>query len=126
MSSAVIFLHDFLGTNDGAQGPFELSSVPSQRLKFRRERSLSPDDNEQIFKLARHEYPSDPISDCPRRRVAKKDNHHFDEANSYSSPSRQQSQPMNNNEDIGLSRIPDRPLLRTFSDKIQHELLMGM
>ncbi|CAF1067215.1 unnamed protein product [Rotaria magnacalcarata] len=126
MSSSVIFLHDFLGTNDGAQGPFELSSVPSQRLKFRRERSLSPDDNEQIFKLARHEYPSVRNPSVQQRTHISTVDDSFDEANSYSSPSRQQSQPMNNNEDIGLSRIPDRPLLPTFSDKIQHELLMGM
>ncbi|CAF1973901.1 unnamed protein product [Rotaria magnacalcarata] len=116
MSSAVIFLHDFLGTNDGAQGPFELSSVPSQRLKFRRERSLSPDDNEQIFKLARHEYPSVRNPSVQQRTHISTVDDSFDEANSYSSPSRQQSQPMNNNEDIGLSRIPDRPLLPTFSN----------
>ncbi|CAF3345474.1 unnamed protein product [Rotaria socialis] len=94
----------------------------------------------------------DPISDSPRRRVEKTTtirknsssnvvhrnppaqqrthiatvDNSFDEANSYSSPSRQQPQPMDNNEDIDLSRIADRPLLPTFSDKIQHELLMGM
>ncbi len=28
-------------------------------------------------------------------------------------------------QEIGLSRIPDQPLLPTFSDKVQHELLMG-
>lgn len=28
--------------------------------------------------------------------------------------------------EIGLSRIPDQPLLPTFSDKVQHELLMGL
>ena len=27
--------------------------------------------------------------------------------------------------EIGLSRIPDQPVLPTFSDKVQHELLMG-
>ncbi|CAF1206027.1 unnamed protein product [Rotaria sp. Silwood1] len=157
MSSSTIFLHDFLVSNDGSEGPFELSNVPSQRLNFRRERSPSLDDNEQVFKLTRTDYPTDPISDppLPRRRVAKKttiskgpssniinrnplvhqrtristNDETFDELNHYaSSSSRQQSQsiiPINNNEEIGLSRIPDRPLLPTFSDKIQHELLMG-
>ncbi|CAF4663395.1 unnamed protein product, partial [Rotaria socialis] len=38
---------------------------------------------------------------------------------------RQSTTSINNNEEIGLSRIPDQPLLPTFSDKIQHELLMG-
>jgi len=156
MSSSTIFLHDFLASNDGSQGPFELTSAPPQRLNFRRERSPSLDDNEQVFKLTRTDYQPDSISDppLPRRRVAKKTtiskdvpsnninrspmvhqrtristtDETYDEANHYTAPSRQQSQSIiqiNNNEEIGLSRIPDQPLLPTFSDKVQHELLMG-
>ncbi|CAF1013507.1 unnamed protein product [Adineta steineri] len=156
MSSSTIFLHDFLVPNDGSQGPFELTTVPSQRINFRRERSPSLEDNESIFKSARTDYQSDLIADppLPRRRVAKKttisksiptNNNNktpinqqrtrritaddtYDEITHYTPPSRQSSQPImnvNNNEEIGLSRIPDQPLLPTFSDKVQHELLMG-
>ncbi|CAF0824031.1 unnamed protein product [Adineta ricciae] len=61
------------------------------------------------------------------RRVTADDN--FDEMPHYASSStRQRSQSIitvNNSEEIGLSRIPDQPLLPTFSDKVQHELLMG-
>jgi len=154
MSSSTIFLHDFLGSNDGSQGPFENTSP--QRLNFRRERSSSLDDNEQVLKLSRTDYQSDSVSDpsLPRRRVAKKttiskdipsnttnvrspigrqrtrvstNDDTFDEVNHFTS-SRQPSQSsiqINNTEEIGLSRIPDQPLLPTFSDKVQHELLMG-
>ncbi|CAF1275826.1 unnamed protein product [Rotaria sp. Silwood1] len=133
----------------------QLTNVPPQRINYRRERSPSLEDNESIFKSVRTDYRPDSITDppLPRRRVAKKTtvskclpsnnnnpiihqstrqtiaNDSYDDMSHYTSPIvRQSSQSMtsiNNNEEIGLSRIPDQPLLPTFSDKIQHELLMG-
>jgi hypothetical protein len=144
MTSSTIFIHDFLVPNDGSQGPFELTSVPSQRLNFRRERSPSLEDNESIFKSARTDFQSDPISNSlPRRRVAKKTtiskyvptntknpviqqrSHRTINDDTYDELTPYTPIAINNNEEIGLSRIPDQPLLPTFSDKIQHELLMG-
>ncbi|CAF3320353.1 unnamed protein product [Rotaria socialis] len=152
MSSSSIFLHDFLVPNDGSQGAFDqLGNIAPERINYRRERSPSLEDNESIFKSVRTDYRPDSISDPPlaRRRVAKKstitkstpssnknpimhqntrqtiNDDNYDEMTEYNSPTRQSTTSINNNEEIGLSRIPDQPLLPTFSDKIQHELLMG-
>ncbi|CAF3372656.1 unnamed protein product [Rotaria sp. Silwood2] len=68
-----------------------------------------------------------PIIHQSTRQTITDDN--YDDLSHYTSPVRQSSSQsmtsINNSEEIGLSRIPDQPLLPTFSDKIQHELLMG-
>ncbi|CAF0813161.1 unnamed protein product [Rotaria sordida] len=64
-----------------------------------------------------------PIIHQSTRQTIVDDN--YDDMSHYTSSGRQSITSINNNEEIGLSRIPDQPLLPTFSDKIQHELVMG-